>query len=134
MFKKPHKFLIFCGLLNITFTYDSLTAKHALKVFKSLYYGYDWSLTVWCMYSLSKGSLQKKNCLFWDNVSIDFTRPPLKPKWDNFNWDNFSSCWPLPPVFAIETYYYFILNQYFSISQNQLYLRQFFLKTEGTPL
>ena len=61
---------------------------------------------------------KKKNCIFWDNVSIDFTRPPLKPNWDNFNWDNFSSCWPLPPVFAIETYYFFNLNQYFSISQN----------------
>ena len=26
-----------------------------------------------------KGSLQKKNCRFRDVVSIDFTRPPLKP-------------------------------------------------------
>ena len=77
----------------------------------------------------------KKKIAYFETLSqLTLPSPPLGPIETFFNWDIFSHCWPLPPIFAIETYYFFKLNHYFSISQNWLKLRQFSIKTEGKSL
>ena len=58
-------------------------------------------------YILSKGCRQKKNCIFWDIVSISLTPPPITLIWDNIQLRYFIKNLPLPPHNAIRTKNFF---------------------------
>ena len=85
------------------------------------------------LWYFTKGSLQKKNCRFWDIVSISFTLPPLKPNWDIFNWDIFSLIWPLPPVTAIETLFFLKYKEHCCFSQKSPIWVSFIQKVQRFP-
>ena len=84
-------------------TLELCLAGHGFAVAFSSYPVIFWQQCLWEDEILLREAFQKKNCRFRDVVPIGFTRPPLKPNWDIFNWDNLNLSWPLPPVFAIET-------------------------------
>ena len=62
---------------------------------------WEWEPRPWA-FRLGKPS-KKKNCIFWDIVSISLTPPPITLIWDNIQLRHFRKNLPLPPLNAIRT-------------------------------